>query len=254
MVKKITEIAQFQQNLAACTNNDRRFCVLLDALAQYHIRLVKYGFGSASEITRKSGRPVFLTNFSDEWEELAKRENMRSPDLVLIHCVRHTTPIWFSELREALFGDNPSRDRLARYQAAIDAGMGNGFCVPLNAQKPVFAAGVVMIGDPKLENAEFEARLRPCLLPITEILRTFHSAVDHRELYLGELNLTQREQETLRLTALGMRVSQIAYELSISARTVEKFIASARKKLRCETLAESVAKAQALGLLEVAEP
>lgn len=51
--------------------------------------------------------------------------------------------------------------------------------------------------------------------------------------------------------AIGLRVQEIAERLEISGKTVEKHIASARKRLDARTREQAVAKAIQLGLIEL---
>jgi DNA-binding NarL/FixJ family response regulator len=64
--------------------------------------------------------------------------------------------------------------------------------------------------------------------------------------------LTRRELEVLHLAALGLTNGQMATRLGISARTVESHLAGLFRKLGARTRAEAVARALALGLLEMA--
>lgn len=65
----------------------------------------------------------------------------------------------------------------------------------------------------------------------------------------GWTALTPRERECLTLTAMGMRMCEIAYRLSIAEVTVNVHLRSARKRLQARTLPEAVAKALGAGLI-----
>lgn len=63
--------------------------------------------------------------------------------------------------------------------------------------------------------------------------------------------LTEREQEVLRLMALGWATPQIAVELGISRHTVRNHIRNLRKKLQASTKLEAVVTGIRLGILPV---
>lgn len=65
----------------------------------------------------------------------------------------------------------------------------------------------------------------------------------------GQLRLTQRQLEVLRLIAAGHTDKETARALSLSPRTVEMHVAAAMRSLGCATRAEAVARASAAGWL-----
>ncbi len=65
------------------------------------------------------------------------------------------------------------------------------------------------------------------------------------------VSLSPREREVLFLLASGLTTGQIALRLSTSERTVEKQIASARKKLSAATRERAIALALTQGLIRL---
>jgi len=64
------------------------------------------------------------------------------------------------------------------------------------------------------------------------------------------LPLTERERECLTWLAVGMRSQEIANHLDISIKTVEKHIASGRKRLNATTREHAVAIALQAGMIK----
>ena len=64
-------------------------------------------------------------------------------------------------------------------------------------------------------------------------------------------NLSPRERECLMWLSVGLRAQEVSEKLGTSYRTVEKQIASARKKLGANTNEQAVAKALTLGLISL---
>lgn len=69
------------------------------------------------------------------------------------------------------------------------------------------------------------------------------------QLTLAEL--TMRERQILELAACGMSAKQIAQDVGIAPRTVERHVENVRHKLRARNKTHMIAKAVALGLLYV---
>ncbi len=62
--------------------------------------------------------------------------------------------------------------------------------------------------------------------------------------------LSARERETLQLAARGLSPKQIAADLHLSPTAVRLYLQSARSKLECATLTQSVARAVSLDIIE----
>ncbi|MCU0794930.1 MAG: response regulator transcription factor [Akkermansiaceae bacterium] len=77
------------------------------------------------------------------------------------------------------------------------------------------------------------------------ILTTFNAVTPAR----AEIDLTERERETLALLAKGLIKKQIADELGVSYHTVDTHVRNIYGKLRVHNLSGAVAKAMQLGLI-----
>jgi DNA-binding CsgD family transcriptional regulator len=69
--------------------------------------------------------------------------------------------------------------------------------------------------------------------------------------YPDDPGLTLRERNIIRLVAAGMSAKQIALEVGIAPRTVERHIENCRNKLRARNRTHLVAKAIAHGALRI---
>ena len=63
--------------------------------------------------------------------------------------------------------------------------------------------------------------------------------------------LTPREREILQLVASGLSAKQVAQEIGIAPRTVERHIENLRHKMRARNKTHMIAKAVALGELQL---
>lgn len=67
-------------------------------------------------------------------------------------------------------------------------------------------------------------------------------------------SLTPREREVLELASQGLTMKQVGTRLGVSPRTVETHIAKLYRKLGVSTRVQAVARAAALGLVDLAKP
>lgn len=83
------------------------------------------------------------------------------------------------------------------------------------------------------------------------VLRRKGDKMDFFDDGLTVSELTVREREILHLTAGGMSAKEIAQEVGITARTVERHVENVRHKLRARNKGHMIAKAVALGVLHL---
>jgi DNA-binding NarL/FixJ family response regulator len=76
----------------------------------------------------------------------------------------------------------------------------------------------------------------------------------HRNALNVEPHLTFREHQILELVAVGWSAKQIALEISIAPRTVERHIENVRLKLNARNRAHLITQAMHLGLLVIETP
>lgn len=68
---------------------------------------------------------------------------------------------------------------------------------------------------------------------------------------LTQSKLTAREREILQFAASGLSFKEIAQQVEIAPRTVERHIENVRNKLRARNKSHMIAKAVALGILRL---
>lgn len=76
----------------------------------------------------------------------------------------------------------------------------------------------------------------------------------NRENLYVEPHLTFRERQILELVAVGWSAKQIANDIDIAPRTVERHIENVRMKLNARNRAHLVTQAVHLGLLTIEKP
>lgn len=125
--------------------------------------------------------------------------------------------------------------------AARELGLFVGFTISTrHFGEDRFGAISVSVGDHTPEG--FYAMWENDKEELLEVLAILDTGM--RETYLAEvIRLAPREKETLRWLAAGLRPKQVAERMKIGFRTVDKYINSARKKLKARSRDQAVAKA-----------
>lgn len=73
----------------------------------------------------------------------------------------------------------------------------------------------------------------------------------HRDILFFEPHLTFREHQILELVAVGWSAKEIAIEIDIAPRTVERHIENIRLKLNARNRAHLITQAMLFGLLNI---
>lgn len=190
-----------------------------------------------------SGTVHGFVNYPDAWKQYYGRQDFARIDPTLWSASRSIAPIDWKRL--------PRDENFANvFRNARDFGISeNGMTVPVRG--PFGDIGMLSVTrNTRPENWEKLAR------HIVSDLQTFavhlHDTVmrsDELTNVLRQPALSQREREVLQWIAAGKTYLDVGTILSISDRTVEVHLRSAREKLRALTTAQAVARAIGLGLI-----
>jgi len=83
----------------------------------------------------------------------------------------------------------------------------------------------------------------------SQIAFYFHLLIMHNGHIMRHLGVTEKEQSALQRMADGRTAQGVAQELSVTQRTIEMRLGSARKKLKARTTTEAVFKSVCYGIL-----
>ncbi|OLP60471.1 hypothetical protein BJF93_15165 [Xaviernesmea oryzae] len=194
--------------------------------------------------TVEAGRAdrMLAGRWPEGWDRLYVGRNYRLIDPVSRHLTeaRHGFR-W----REALAVPMPDalRRRIDRMLAdALAHGLADGYAFPIHGARGLIGS-LVLAGAPvelgPVEMALFETMAHKLFWRLQPEAGPAHRAVE----------LTGREEETLRCLVEGMTSPEIAQRLSISAHTVDWYVNRLQTKLKARNRHHAVARAFRLGLV-----
>lgn len=144
--------------------------------------------------------------------------------------------------------DGATKAQIAQNHREIEAGVRLGYTHVLgNFGLKKASIGFDLSGMSAPEFEKNWAELSKIILPIAQVMHT-HFTKTHLS---NHYNLTPREMDVLSWLVMGLRPDEIADKLFVGYRTVDKYIVSAKAKLGANTRDHAVARALAMGLLEI---
>ncbi|HUT50609.1 MAG TPA: LuxR family transcriptional regulator [Alphaproteobacteria bacterium] len=183
---------------------------------------------------------VLVTTFPSEWRARYNKKNYHQIDPIYQHCQTSTASIgWRQAARRRDLA--PVQCRL--FSEAHDFGLADGLAIPLHGPSGGFA--VVSLSANELAtkfNRIVEAKRHTAHLMAIH----FHAVVE-RMLELDDdaskpIELTEREIECIKWSALGKSSWEISQILSLSERTVNFHMGNAIRKLDVSNRTHAVAK------------
>ncbi len=182
-------------------------------------------------------------SYPDAWKEHYQRNNLHEQDPAMLHAQRSQAPVSWSRLV-----DDPLYDRL--FSAAADFGIPEtGVTIPVRG--PYGDKGLLS-GTRKMSSEAWHKHLFRILPSMQVEAALLHDCVMQQGVVMRAINapsLSLREIEMLQWSAAGKTQGDIADILSISSRTVEVHMRSARNKLGSMTTAQAVARAVGMGII-----
>lgn len=190
--------------------------------------------------------PVTMNSFPDDWLSHYEAQGYFRDDFVVVRSLRAILPeAWRAE--NAVREIRPRQSQIMR--EALDAGLRRGFFVPIHGPSSDFGLLNVICSEADSEFNKIVERYRHEL----HVLAVhFHAAVQERlpaRMSNGmPVQLTERESEILRWTAVGKTSWEISEILQIAERTVNFHVANTMRKLGVYSRTHAVAKSISLGL------
>lgn len=184
-----------------------------------------------------------VATYPEEWKQHYLAQDLHLQDPTLRHAMRSHAPIQWARLT-----NDPSFHIV--FSQAHDFGISaKGVTIPVRG--PFGDLGMLSVTR-DCSAQEWDAQCKRIMVSLQEHSAHIHDTVMRDGLVLRQIhvpNLTAREVEVLQWIAAGKSHDDVADILTISSRTVEVHVRSARYKLRALNTPQAVARAVGLGLI-----
>lgn len=200
-------------------------------------------FGSYASVNPVTGAVVGYANYPDEWKTHYMNRNLHRVDPTLQKASLSIAPVdWQRFERDQKFK--------SVFFAAEDFGItAQGLTVPIRG--PYGDRGLLSVTR-NCSQEEWEKLKRHIMGNLQTAAVHLHDSIMRSTGLIGALGyptLSSREKEILQWTAAGKLQQEIGDILSISYRTVEIHLRSARYKLGAVTTVQAVGRAIGMGLI-----
>jgi LuxR family quorum sensing-dependent transcriptional regulator len=181
---------------------------------------------------------VMLSGWPEDWFDHYNRKAYVHVDPVIARLKATTSPF---EWREAQYDRSRGSSAALMMNEAADFGLAHGFCVPIYSMSGFQAA--VSFGARSWDiDDQFKGSLHLIAIYAHGRLRELLAPSGNRA--AGKATaLSAREIETLKWSAEGKTAWEISVILGLSEKTIEKFLASAARKLDATNRVHTVAQA-----------
>jgi DNA-binding CsgD family transcriptional regulator len=183
---------------------------------------------------------VLVTTFPSEWRSRYNKKNYHQVDPIYRHCQTSTASI---EWQQAAVGRDLAPVQRQLFSEAHDFGLADGLAIPLHGPSGGFAVVSLSAND---LTAKFKRNVDARRHTAHLMAIHFHAVVE-RLLEIDDkaskpIELTERETECIKWSALGKSSWEISQILSLSERTVNFHMSNAIRKLDVSNRTHAVAK------------
>lgn len=242
-------LLNFVETLRSATGIEDAHDALLAELDNYGITRAKYGFLPSFDPRHIDRDVIMVGQFHPEWDEIYNAEKLVAHDYVVEQCLLSERLVSFQEVNERLEAGEFTGKRAQIHGMSRDYDIRNGLAVPLRDEMPLSCGALSMVASNEFTESQFQRHLERFGDDLRAISEAFHTAVYRPHLLGPDCQLTERERECLLWSIHGLRAAEIADRLGTRTKTVEKQIASARRRLKARSTAQAAVKAVQLRLI-----
>jgi len=218
--------------------------LLLNATEQYGLKHISYLGLNIPRTNRRT--PLYSATYSESWCRHYEHANYLDIDPVVIMGLTGLLPIDWSTFDRS----EPRRKKF--FGEAREFGVGRqGLTFPVRGRGGEIALFSI---NSDLAPREWVAYKKVCIRDFQLLAHYFHASITRLEAGQQpdfESRLSPREKECLQWAANGKTAWETSAILKISEATVRIYLDSARHKLESATKVQAVAKAIALGIINV---
>ena len=258
-MKNQPEIVDAIQRISLATSFDEAWDALHKSTEQLEVKLGSYAFGFPVDKTLDGvecstlpiqsegvSKHAYDTDFMDFYDDGAFFEY----DTTVLWAGRNRRPALWTEIDRPVVNGDWNGKFADLYHGARDFGLKSGVVIPLRKRSDLALGGMVFVTDSELKPGQADQLLTERMPALQQLAEAFHLYRPISDLSSVKIGLSRREKECLQYLSQGLGHKQISYRLETHDRTVQKQIASAKKKLSAETATQAVVKALAYELIE----
>ncbi len=216
---------------------------------QYGVMSICYGyipFGryiGSGKVTRSG---FYKSTHSDEWLSAVGNESALDNDISIDLLLRQPSVIYWHD--ESVL-EHANEDQRRVFELEHDLGMVTGVTLSVAHFQTDNVLTGVGLNTPQISQREFDKFWLAASVPLQQLC----TVLDYGMRYQypdGLVHLSPRERDVLSYLAVGYRPHDIALRLKRSRKTLEKYIDSAKMKLKANSRDNAVAKALVMGLIK----
>lgn len=245
MRRNIPDIAR---TAGAMTDLDGFWDLIHGQLAVRGVTSVLFGVHASKKELRHlrlSQALIWKSSHRKEFFDIFEPEHLLDNDVTAEHCMTDNKLLFWHDPRNWEHATAAERKRASIER---DLGLAIGFSVPASYYFPTQVGGIG-VALPEVPLKEFDRYWQREGQELVTLCGMLDAGM--RGQHLSELvSLSKREVECLSWLTVGLRPDRIADKLGVGDKSIEKYIAGARRKLRASTRDHAVAKALMLGLID----
>lgn len=220
------------------------FSVLVKAVDKHGFNRCVFGMMTDHlDIGKKAGFGI-ACSYPDDWVQYYKEKNYQYIDpVIILGAVRSETFLW-SQLEEYM---NLTKVQKGFLSLAEEAGLRNGFCVPLHGMNNQIAG----FGLATTEKKDAFDRSQDLVAAYCSHFYVAYKRLMRRECNIEHAKLTNKEIEVLKWVAAGKTDGEIAFILNMSRNTVDAHMRKIFNKLEANSRVLAAVKAISFGIITI---
>ena len=230
-----------ENELLACHSFEAGLQILLRHTEKFGVRDIFFGFMATPNAYARNAH-VLATTFSDRLMDIYHAAGGVNRDPIAENLSTLSEPM-FVDMEILIKGDENDKFSNSQFvHACLDDGYTNSWSIPFSTFEEHGMGVVTFFQETRVERPVIDPQiLKQYALPFHQIMK--------EKGHLGSLlNLSKKEIQCLKDIAAGFTANDIANILDVTPRTVEKWLQSARKKMKSKTSSEAIYKATCFGV------
>lgn len=238
------ELESFVTKLHGVSSMDDAWAAFEAELTKFGIQHSLYMFMPTLPKKSASQETVLFESHNPAYIEAYMEHGHLDHDWGVLHCQHSTeTKRWGDKEVIATL----SAEQMKGEELSWDFGIQEGIYIPIRGVSSQSWGGIGLSAT-RVSEKDWSFALSESQKLIEQTAQAFHEYVLSHG-YFNTFELSEREQEVLKLITRGMNKHDIADKLNISARTSEVHIYHIRQKLKCINDAQVTAKALVYNLV-----